>query len=147
MLLLAVMLVSAPEARGQVTAPPDSFFDLVAKRPRWRRRRPQGEAPAEDLQVYRDFYKKYVNVMGMPVAAAEAVADQALVRTREIVSHMLAGRPDIVQGLLDRGMYLVIIGKDQGYCDLPENRNVRNKAYMNERVRGTGRAGDGAGSR
>ena len=35
-------------------------------------------------------------------------------------------------------MYLVIIGKDQVYTDLPENRNARNPDYLNERVRGTG---------
>ncbi|UCD51141.1 MAG: hypothetical protein JSW27_00635, partial [Phycisphaerales bacterium] len=124
--------------RPKVTAPPESFFELVARRPRWGRRRNREQQPAEDLQIYRDFYKKYLDVMGMPVVAAEVVADEALYRTHEIVTHMLAGRSDIVQGLLDRGMYLVIIGKDQVYCDLPENRNIRNQDYMNERVRGTG---------
>jgi hypothetical protein len=94
--------------------------------------------PQEELKIYRDFYKKYLDVQGMPVVAADVVADRALHRTYEIVTHMLAGRPDILKGLVDRGMYLVIIGRDQGYCDLPENRNVRNKDYMNERVRGTG---------
>ena len=48
--------------------------------------------------------------------------------------HMLAGRPDILSALVDRGMYLVIIGKDQVYTDLPENRNARNPDYLNEFV-------------
>ena len=51
---------------------------------------------------------------------------------------MLAGRPDILKAMLERGMYLVIIGKDQVYTDIPENRNARNPDYLNERVRGTG---------
>jgi hypothetical protein len=51
---------------------------------------------------------------------------------------MLAGRPDIVRELVDSGMYLIIIGKDQVYTDMPENRNARNADYLNERVRGTG---------
>jgi hypothetical protein len=76
--------------------------------------------------------------MGMPVVAAEVVSDEALRRTHEIVTHMLAGRPDIVQAMIDRGMYLVIIGKDQMYTDMPEYSSSRNKEYMNERVRGTG---------
>ena len=123
----------------KVTATPESFFELVSKRPRWGRRRQQEQQEPEDLQVYRDFYKKYLDVMGHACGGRrKRVADAALYRTHEIVTHMLAGRPDIVQGLLDRNMYLVIIGKDQGYCDLPENRNVPNKDYMNERVRGTG---------
>jgi len=106
-----------------VTAPPDSFFEKVRER---------------DRDVARKFYTKYIDVKGMPVVAAAEVADLALQRTYEIVTHMLAGRPDVLKALVDRGMYLVIIGKDQVYTDLPENRNARNPDYLNERVRGTG---------
>jgi hypothetical protein len=35
-------------------------------------------------------------------------------------------------------MYLIIIGKDQVYTDMPEYRNHPNPAFQNERVRGTG---------
>jgi len=132
--LRAVSSASADQDRPAITVPPESFFELVAKRPRGRR----GQGQATDLRGYRDFYKKYINVKGIPVVAAEVVADKALNRTYEIVTHMLAGRQDIVQGMIDRGMYLIIIGKDQQYCDMPENRNARNQAYLNERVRGTG---------
>ena len=106
-----------------VTAPPESFFEKVRER---------------DRQPAREFYKKYIDVKGMPVVAAVEVADLALQRTYEIVTHMLAGRPDVLKAMVDRGMYLVIIGKDQVYTDLPENRNARNPDYLNERVRGTG---------
>ena len=106
-----------------VTAPPDSFFQKVRER---------------DRNAAREFYKKYMDVKGMPVVAAAEVADLALRRTYEIVTHMLAGRPDVLEAMVDRGMYLVIIGKDQVYTDLPENRNARNPDYLNERVRGTG---------
>ncbi len=105
-----------------VTAPPDSFFEKVSGRHR---------------EAARGFYKKHVDIKGVPVVAAAAVADLALQRTHEMVTHMLAGRPDVLQALADRGMYLVIIGKDQVYTDLPENRNAPNPDYLNERVRGT----------
>lgn len=116
-----------------VTAPPESFFEQVANRPEGRRSR----GPV-DLQGYRDFYQKYIDIKGVPVVAADVVADRALERTHEIVTHMLAGRPDIQEALVARGMYLIIIGKDQVYTDMPENRNARNPDYLNERVRGTG---------
>ena len=106
-----------------VTAPPDSFFEKVHER---------------DRQAAREFYRKYIDVKGIPVAAAAEVADLALQRTYDIVTHMLAGRPDVLKALVERGMYLVIIGKDQVYTDLPKNRNARNPDYLNERVRGTG---------
>ena len=35
-------------------------------------------------------------------------------------------------------MYLIIIGKDQVYTDMPEYRNHPDPVYQNERVRGTG---------
>jgi len=106
-----------------VTAPPDSFFEKVREK---------------DRDAARAFYKKCMDVQGMPVVASAEVADLALQRTYDIVTHVLAGRPDIIKAMVDRGMYLTIIGKDQVYTDLPENRSAPNPAYLNERVRGTG---------
>jgi alpha-glucosidase len=106
-----------------VTAPSDSFFQLVRER---------------DREVARQFYKKYIDVKGMPVVASPEVADLALRRTYDIVTHLLAGRPDVMQAMISNGMYLIIIGKDQVYTDMPEYRNHPDPAYQNERVRGTG---------
>src|SRR5882724_7095979 len=130
-LLLAILTI-AGSARAQtpasaqcppVTSPPDSFFQLVRE-------------PDRDLA--RQFYKKYIDVKGMPVAASAEVADLALQRTYDLVTHLLAGRPDIIQSMVSNGMYLIVIGKDQVYTDMPEYRNHPNPAYQNERVRGTG---------
>jgi len=106
-----------------VTAPPESFFQKIRER---------------DRDAARAFYTKYLDIKGLPVAAAAEVADRALHRAYEIVTHVLAGRPDVLRAMANHGMYLVIIGKDQVYTDLPENRNARNPEYLNERVRGTG---------
>ncbi len=109
--------------QAAVSMPPESFFEMVDE---------------NDRGAARAFYKKYLEVNGMPLVAAAEVADEALERTRSIVKHMLAGRPDVVQALVDREMYLIIIGKNQLYCDMPEYRNNPNPTYQNERVRGTG---------
>lgn len=106
-----------------VTAPPDSFFAMVRER---------------DREAARQFYKKHIVVDGMPVVAAGEVADEALLRTRDIVTHMLAGRPDVVQAMVASRMYLIIIGQDQVYTDMPEYRHHPDPAFQNERVRGTG---------
>ncbi|RPJ24799.1 MAG: hypothetical protein EHM35_16065, partial [Planctomycetaceae bacterium] len=106
-----------------VTSPPDAFFEQV---------RP------EHRDAARTFYSRYIDVDGMPAAASAEVADLALQRTYDIVTHMLAGRPDILKAMVDRGMYLIVIGRDQVYTDMPEYRNAPNPAYLNERVRGTG---------
>jgi alpha-glucosidase len=74
----------------------------------------------------------------MPVVASSEVADLALQRTYDLVTHLLAGRADVARAMSSNGMYLIIIGKDQVYTDMPEYRNHPNPAYQNERVRGTG---------
>jgi len=108
----------------KVTAPPDAFFQKYRE---------------ADRDVARKFYKKHVDVGGgLSVVAAAEVADEALVRTYHIVTHMLAGRPDILQLMAKTGTRLIVIGKDQVYTDMPDYRNTGNAAFMNERVRGTG---------
>jgi alpha-glucosidase len=115
--------VTAAADSPPVTPPPEAFFELVNQR---------------DREAARQFYKKYIDVQGMPVVAAAEVADLALHRTYSMVTHMLAGRPDVSAAMVKDRMYLVIIGKDQVYTDMPEYRNHPNPAYQNERVRGTG---------
>lgn len=107
----------------EVTAPPEAFFDKVRER---------------DREAARKFYKKYVDVKGLPVVASAEVADEALRRTHYLVTHLLAGRPDILQTMVKNGTRLIIIGKDQVYTDMPEYRNHPNPTFQNERVRGTG---------
>lgn len=130
-LVMTLLVLSCP-ARGQlpgneaapsVTAPPEAFFRIV---------------PERDREVAQKFYKKYIDVKGMPVVASGEVADLALQRTYSIVTHMLAGRPDLSEAMVKNHMYLIIIGKDQVYTDMPEYRNSPNPEYQNERVRGTG---------
>ncbi|HEX4608976.1 MAG TPA: hypothetical protein VH092_12285, partial [Urbifossiella sp.] len=118
-LVLAPLIGAAPA----VTAPPESVF---------------AKSPESDRDVARRFYKKYLEIEGMAVLASADVADEALQRTHEIVTHLLAGRPDILEALAMAGTRLIVIGKDQVYTDMPEYRNSANPAYLNERVRGTG---------
>ena len=107
-----------------VIAPPESFFKSY-----------RNDA---DREIARKFYKKYIDLQGIPVIAAAQVDDRALQRTYYIVTHLLAGRPDIIQCMASNGTRLIIIGKDQVYTDMPEYRRTPNPEYQNERVRGTG---------
>ncbi|RYX85681.1 hypothetical protein EON83_04905 [bacterium] len=107
----------------RVTTPPESAFALI---------------DSDDRELARKFYTKYIDVKGMPVLASAVVADEALERTYSMVTHVLAGRPDVIAAMVKNGMYLIIIGRQQVYTDMPEYRHSRNPAYQNERVRGTG---------
>jgi hypothetical protein len=106
-----------------VTAPPENFFEKFR---------------GSDRDASRAFYKKYFDLNGLPIAASAGVDDRAFWRTREIVTHLLANRPDIFQTMVTNGTRLIIIGKDERYTDMPEYRHARNPDYLNERVRGTG---------
>jgi hypothetical protein len=118
-LALGPLIGAGPE----VTAPPESVFEGLRE---------------GDRDVARRFYKKYLGIDGMPVLASADVADEALRRTHEIVTHLLSGRPDVLEAMVKNGTRLIVIGKDQVYTDMPEYRNSPNPEYLNERVRGTG---------
>lgn len=120
----AGMAARAADAEAKVpavTAPPEAFFEKF-----------------RDRDAARRFYKKHLDVKGLSVAAGAEVADEALQRTHHLVTHMLAGRPDILEAMAKHGTRLIVIGKNQVYTDMPEYRNRPNAAYLNERVRGTG---------
>jgi hypothetical protein len=70
-----------------VTAPPPAFFQKFSERDR---------ATAEQ------FYKKYLDLNGVSIAAAGEVSDAALQRTYYLVSHILAGRPDVLHAMADK---------------------------------------------
>src|SRR4029077_11728582 len=126
-LLLCLVVMSPLAAQApKVTAPPEPFFTRFK---------------ANDREAARAFYKKHIDAKGLSIAAGADVADEALERTHHIVTHMLAGRPDILAAMQKHGTRLIIIGKDQVYTDMPEYRNHPNPTYQSERVRGTGGLG------
>lgn len=135
-LLVVALALLAPASRRpagagarpelKVTAPPAAFFDKFRD---------------ADRKAARAFYKKHLDCHGISIAAAAEIADEALHRTHHLVTHMLAGRPDILAAMRKAGTRLIIIGKDQVYTDMPEYRNHPNPTFQNERVRGTGGLG------
>jgi len=122
-LILSFAAMISVFAQPSVTPPPEAFFEFV---------------PEKHRDKAKSFYAKYIDVSGLPVVASAEIADAALQRTHLIVTHMLAGRPDVLAGMAENKMYLIIIGKDQVYTDMPEYSDHPNPEYQNERVRGTG---------
>jgi hypothetical protein len=126
-LLIGTSFVHAgAEDAPPVTPPPEAFFTRFNN---------------NDREAARVFYKKHLDMQGLSIAAGKDVADEALQRTYSIVTHMLAGRPDIMDAMRKKGTRLIIMGQNQVYTDMPEYRNHPNPTYQNERVRGTGGLG------
>lgn len=91
-----------------------------------------------------DFYKKYAETDGIYITTSEKVSDEAIEKACHIINLMLAKRPDIKEYMALRGCHVMIIGKDEQTCDLPEYERIcdtpENIAYLNKRARGFGGA-------
>lgn len=90
------------------------------------------------------FYKKYIETEGLYVTSSERVSDEALLKACDIISLMLAKRPDVKAHMVKKGCHVMVIGKDEATCDLPEFAHICNSpdsiAYWNWRARGFGGA-------
>jgi hypothetical protein len=84
------------------------------------------------------FYKKYVDVDGMPIVASERVSDYALLEARFLVRKMIGDRPDILRAIAANNVRLVVMAPSEMTTDIPEHADLEPKAYWNRRARGLG---------
>lgn len=90
------------------------------------------------------FYKKYIETEGLYVTSSAQVSDEALLKACDIISLMLAKRPDVKAHMVKKGCHVMIIGKNEETCNLPEFAHICNCEdsikYWNWRARGFGGA-------
>lgn len=90
------------------------------------------------------FYQKYIKTEGLYVTSSGKVSDEALLKACDIISLMLAKRPDVKAHMVKKGCHVMVIGKDEETCDLPEFAHICNCEdsikYWNWRARGFGGA-------
>ena len=90
------------------------------------------------------FYQKYIETEGLYVTSSGKVSDEALLKACDIISLMLAKRPDVKAHMVKKGCHVMISGKDEETCDLPEFAHICNCEdsikYWNWRARGFGGA-------
>ena len=88
------------------------------------------------------FYQKYIETEGLYVTSSGKVSDEALLKACDIISLMLAKRPDVKAHMVKKGCHVMVIGKDEETCDLPEFAHICNCEdsikYWNWRARGFG---------
>ena len=118
----AMRLDPQPKPHGKVTELPDSLKNVLDP-----------------------FYGKYIESDGLYAVSSPRVSDEALEIACEIIGHMLLKRPDVKQKMVERGGHILIIGKDEATCDIPEYKWVCTEdpdsiAYINWRARGFGGA-------
>ncbi|HEY2584458.1 MAG TPA: hypothetical protein VGI81_01690 [Tepidisphaeraceae bacterium] len=84
------------------------------------------------------FYQRYVDDHGLSILASRKCSPYALVEARDIIDHLLAHRPEIRAALIDRHVRAMVMARAEGTTDVPEQRDMRPKAYWNRRARGLG---------
>ena len=92
-----------------------------------------GPLPAS-LPYDRTFYKKHVDAHGIPVIASNKVPDAALLLARDIVTYMLAGRPDLRKEMIARGYRVGVMAQTEMTTDIPEQRDRKKPSRDDPRL-------------
>lgn len=98
------------------------------------------EVPKElrDRAKLDPFYKKCVDLEGLPILSSEKVSDAALLEAAFLIHKMLAERPDILKEMAKRGVQFVVMAPTEMTTDVPEQRTMTPKDYWDARARGLG---------
>lgn len=66
------------------------------------------------------FYKKYLDAEGIPIVSSQNVSDQALIKARDIVLHMIKMIPDVKSKMIQNKIRVGIIGVNEKPTQMPE---------------------------
>lgn len=69
------------------------------------------------------FYTQRLDAVGLPIIASARAPDAALAAARDIVTDMLAHRPDLAKWLRASGYRVAVMAPDETTTDLPEQRH------------------------
>jgi len=84
------------------------------------------------------FYKKCLLAGGLPIVSSGKVRDEALREAAWIVGHLLEGRDDIRQSMVQQGVRLAVMAHDEYTTDVPEHSKLEPRDYWDRRARGLG---------
>lgn len=88
------------------------------------------------LKTLDPFYKRHVEVDGLLIVGSEKVSEYALREAAHLVRAMLAHRPDVLEKLVEKKMYVCVMAYNEMQTDLPECRKM--SPWWDKRARGLG---------
>ncbi len=88
------------------------------------------KAPPASLRLD-PFYKKFLNVLGIPVISSEKVPDEAFYAVKKVMLKMLSRRKDVLAKLIQNKIRIGIMAKDEVTTDMPEHSDL-NEAFPGE---------------
>ena len=84
------------------------------------------------------FYRKHLDVAGLPILASERAPDPALHEAGWIVAGMLKMRPDLLHTLALRGIRLCVMSHEELTTQVPEHSTLAPAKWWDFRARGLG---------
>ena len=89
------------------------------------------------------FYKKYVNVNGLPLISSWRVPDSAFVAAHRTLYAMTSFLPEaVLDSMVVRGTRIAIMARYEGTTDIPEHHYLVNDTALNWDLRARGLGGD-----
>lgn len=89
------------------------------------------------------FYKKYVDVNGIPLISSHRVPDSAFVAAHRTLYAMTSMLPEaVLDSMVNRGTRVAIMARYEGTTDIPEHRDLVNDTTLNWDLRARGLGGD-----
>jgi hypothetical protein len=87
------------------------------------------------------FYKKHIDLGGLPIVSSEKVPDAALVEAHRLASKMLERIPEVREAMVRNRTRVAIMAQSEVTTDIPEHSDL-NRAFpntdWNQRARGLG---------
>ena len=84
------------------------------------------------------FYKKHIEVHGLPVVGSQTVSDAALLEAAWIVNRMIGHRPEILSAMAANNTRLAVMAYNEFTTDVPEHRHLKPRVFWDRRARGLG---------
>jgi hypothetical protein len=84
------------------------------------------------------FYKKYLDLNGLPIVSSAKVSDYALKEAAFIISRVLENRRDLIEALIASKVNVAVMAPSERTCDIPEHSDLKPASYWNRRARGLG---------
>jgi hypothetical protein len=84
------------------------------------------------------FYKKCIEVDGLPIVSSEKASDYALKEAAYLIGRMLEGRKDVIDMMVKNKVHVAVMAYSERTVDIPEHANMRPASYWNRRARGLG---------
>jgi hypothetical protein len=84
------------------------------------------------------FYKKCVEVDGLPIVSSEKTSDYALKEAAYLIGRMLEGRKDVIDAMVKNKVHVAVMAVSERTVDIPEHSDMKPASYWNRRARGLG---------